>query len=276
MNTLRLALSLCLALVLSLSLAVPPAAPAWAADEDGGGDRDTIFQYSTIDALLTGHYDGTMTIGELMEHGDIGIGTFNHLNGEMVMLEGVVYQVKVTGEARVVPEGTRSPFAVVTHFEPDRKAAVPEGLDLDGLKTFLDGLVGNPNHFHAIRIDGVFARMSVRSVPAQKPPYRPLSEVVREQAVFEHENVEGSVVGFRLPTFMGGLNVPGYHLHFVTRDRTQGGHVLGLATTAGAVGVDEASGFAMQLPQDAGFGALDLTRERGTDLYKVESKGNRP
>lgn len=45
-----------------------------------------LFQYSTLEALLGGVYDGEVTVGELLTHGDFGLGTFNSLDGEMIIL----------------------------------------------------------------------------------------------------------------------------------------------------------------------------------------------
>lgn len=137
--------------------------------------RDVLFQVSTLDALLAGIYDGEMTYGELEEHGGFGLGTFNQLDGEMVALDGEFYQVKEDGAAYPVPDSARTPFAVVTFFEPDQELSVTGPVDYEGLKRELDDSLPTKNIFYALRIEGEFDYLKVRSVPKQTKPYKPLS-----------------------------------------------------------------------------------------------------
>lgn len=233
---------------------------------------DSLFQYSTINGLLNGFYDGDLTFATLSANGDMGLGTFNHLDGEMVALDGRFYQVKMDGTAYPVSVDQKTPFAVVTHFDVDLGAVLPSDLDYSGLQQELTRLLSNRNHFYGFRIPGRFAKLTVRSVPAQSPPYRPLAEVVREQAMFQYEDVEGTLVGFYTPDYMKGLNVPGYHFHFLSKDRTRGGHVLALQTGTGKIEIDEMSEIMMSLPHSQAFAHLELARDQGKELEKVEKK----
>lgn len=252
-----------LVLVLIAALLAPPPAAA-------GGREDTVFQYSTINALLNGLYDGDMSFSELARHGDFGIGTFNALDGEMLALDGGFFQIRSDGSVHAVPGNAATPFSVVTFFEADTRAALPAGLGLEELLRVLDGLVASANQFQAVRIDGRFSSVKVRSVPAQVPPYPPLAQVVGKQSVFEFQDIEGTLAGFRTPAFVAGLNVPGWHFHFLDRERKRGGHVLALTTGEGKIGIDEMSAFAMVLPRTRDFAATDLTGERKAELYRVE------
>ncbi len=235
------------------------------------GERpDTLFQYSTINALLHGLYDGDMTFAELARHGDVGLGTLNRLDGELVMLEGTFYQVRTDGRAYPVAPGMATPFAVVTFFDADKTLPLPGGLSYKDLRALLEGAVANANHFQAFRIDGLFRSMKVRSVPAQTRPYRPLAKVVEGQAVFDYRGVKGTLIGFRTPPYVAGLNIPGYHFHFLSEDRSRGGHVLDLVTASGTIEVDEIADFRMALPHLPGFAAADLTGKRERELEKVE------
>jgi len=233
---------------------------------------DNLFQYSTINGLLNGFYDGDLTFATLSANGDLGLGTFNHLDGEMVALDGMFYQVKMDGSAYPVDMAEKTPFAVVTHFDVDQGAVLPGDLEYPALQQELTRLTSNRNHFYAFRIQGRFARLTVRSVPAQSPPYRPLAEVVKEQAMFQYEDVEGTLVGFYTPDYMTGLNVPGYHFHFLNKDRTRGGHVLALHTGAGTIEIDEVSEIMMSLPHSQAFASLELARDQGSELEKVEKQ----
>lgn len=235
----------------------------------GGGNRLT--QTSTIDALLAGVYDGEMSCRELLRHGNFGIGTFDHLDGEMVVLDGMVYQVKVDGKVQRPKPDQKTPFAVIAEFQADSQPEIPVGLDFAALKKELDRLFPNQNQFIAFRLDGAFSRMKVRSVPAQEKPYRPLAEVVKEQKIYQLGAVSGTVVGFRSPPFVKGINVPGYHFHFLDEQRRAGGHILDLETGALVCRVDRLNTFTLILPEDdAALAGLDLGRDRSQALEKVE------
>jgi acetolactate decarboxylase len=235
---------------------------------------DTLMQLSTIDALLAGAYDGTMTLAELRVHGDFGLGTFDQLDGEMAVLDGVAYQIKADGTVHEPPATMKTPFAAVCDFEAEGPAAaVPPGLNYEGFTAFLDGMLTNRNVFVAVRVDGTFRRVHARSVPAQKPPYPLLAVVTKTQPEFHMENARGTLLGFRCPDFVKGIGVPGYHLHFLSDDRTQGGHVLDFAIEAGESRIDICRRFLLVLPGDeSGIGSLNLSIDRGAELERVETK----
>jgi acetolactate decarboxylase len=216
-----------------------------------------------------------MTVGGLARHGDHGLGTVNGLDGELVIVDGASYQVRADGVVRRLEGSERTPFAVVARFEADREVSLPASLDMRGLEHFLDSEIGNPNFFQAIRIEGAFPSLALRSVPRQTPPYRPLADVVKEEQVtFELKDARGTLIGFRSPDYASGITVPGYHFHFISDDRRHGGHLLGLTTAAGTIRIDEMAAFEVELPRDAAFGALDLSGGGDAALDAVE-KGRR-
>jgi acetolactate decarboxylase len=186
-----------------------------------------LFQASTIGALLEGAYDGDLSFAELAEHGDLGLGTLNGLDGEMIAIDGRFYRADVDGAVGEVEAAKRTPFAVVTRFEPGIEAKVEGPLEHEQVLARLDELIPDGSASCAIRIDGRFDLVRARSVPRQVPPYRPLTEVVAEQHVFELADVAGTMFGFRFPAYVEGIEVSGYHLHFISDDRSRGGHVLG-------------------------------------------------
>lgn len=232
--------------------------------------KDTLMQVSTIDALLAGAYDGQMTVGELKEHGDLGLGTFNALEGEMIVLDGKVYQARADGAVYEMPDDTTTPFAAVVNFDTDQAALLSGPLSDEVLQKQIDKLAPNKNLFLAVRVDGTFPTMKVRSVPKQSKPYPPLAEVVKQQAVFEYTNVTGTVLGFRCPSFVKGINVPDYHLHFISKDRTLGGHVLDLTLENAALQLDACNEFMLVLTDHEDFSGLDLSKDRSQELEKVE------
>ena len=245
-------------LILSLCAVLPAGCTQEEGREENGADRETLYQASTLGALKDGVYDGDVSYAELGEHGDAGLGTFEGLDGEMIALDGTFYQIKTDGKAYVVDGSAIAPFAMVTFFDADLAAQPGEGLDYEGLQAFIDGMLPSRNVFYAIEVTGRFENVQARSVPAQEKPYPPLSDAIAEQTVFELENVEGTMVGFWCPAYVGDINAPGYHLHFITADRSAGGHVLDLRLGEVTVSIDETPGFLMQLPGTGEFLEADL------------------
>lgn len=232
--------------------------------------EDTLYQYSTIDALMLGLYDGGVTMENLTARGDFGIGTFDRLDGEMIVLDGTVYQARADGTvSRAAPANT-SPFAVVAHFDTDRSNQLARLDNLSSLTTTIDSFLPGKNHFSLIRIDGTFRTVKVRSVPAQQMPYPKLDDAVKEQKVYTLSNVSGTVVGVWSPAFVQGINVPGYHLHFISADRKSGGHLLDIATDQATLSLDEISGLTMELPTRGDFLTADLSGDQSAALGVVE------
>lgn len=237
--------------------------------------NDVIFQSSTINALLKGIYDGDVSFGELKRRGDFGIGTFNALDGEMVGLDGTFYQIKADGVAYPVEDSMKTPFAVVTFFDPDETVMLDTADNYKQLETYLDSLLPSQNIFYAIKIEGEFKYIKTRSVPGQQKPYPALVEVVKEQSIFEFHNIEGTIVGFRSPDYVQGINVPGYHMHFITRDRRAGGHLLECRMQDVKVEIDNTNNFFMALPRGGEFYSADLAQEKKKELETVEKGTSR-
>jgi len=159
-------------------------------------NKDILFQTSTINTLFEGVYDGNMTYNELKKHGDIGIGTFNGLDGEMIGLDGKFYQIKADGMAYPVDDSMRTPFAIVTFFEIDSSVLLDESLNYTQFEQYLDDLLPIEDIIYAFKIDGVFEYIETRSVPKQNEPYPPFDEVVKNQVIFEFHDITGTIVGF--------------------------------------------------------------------------------
>lgn len=232
--------------------------------------RDTLTQISTIDALMTGIYDGETTLETLKKSGDFGLGTFNGLDGEMVFLDGVVYRITSQGTIEIPDLATKTPFAAVTWFDADRTVPLEAGLEYRDFVTKIDKILPTHNTFYAIKITGTFRSIKTRSVPPQQKPYKMLSEVVKTQPVFDLKDVQGTIVGFRCPPYVKGINVPGYHLHFLSADRKTGGHVLDFTVEKATVEIDDKGEFTMVLPADKAFYGADLSTDREKDLKAVE------
>ena len=233
--------------------------------------REILFQTSTIGALMEGVYDGDLTFAQLKRRGDFGIGTLNGLDREVIGFDGDFYQIDASGQVRRIPNSAQTPFAVVTFFEPDKVLSLPRRTDYGGLQLFLDTVLPSRNLMYAIKVEGSFRYVKTRSVPRQTKPYPRLAEVIKQQPTFEFRNVRGILVGFWLPGYMDGVNVPGYHLHFLTEDRTGGGHLLECQLRRGQVEIDYTPAFFMALPTQGDFYAADLGEDKQTELEELEN-----
>lgn len=217
------------------------------AAEPAAQGSDTLYQVATYDALSTGEYDGLVTIGWLKERGDLGMGTFDGLDGEMVMVDGIVYQVTSTGAVSVAPDASMAPFADVTTFDRDIVQDLASIPSMAALQSALDKLIVRKDAFYAIRVDGLFQHVKVRSVPKQTKPYPELSEALKGQTYFEYENITGTAAGFWSPDYVGGVILPGYHLHFISADRSKAGHLLEASIANAQAGLDETRSLNMVL-----------------------------
>lgn len=235
-----------------------------------GLEQGLVYQVSTIDALLQGLYDGFVTVGELKAYGDFGIGTFHGLEGEMVFLGGEMYQVRDDGSVHEVPHDTTVPFATVLFFQPQKKLTLGQVDSFLELEEKLDTLRDSNNYVYAFKLEGDFSYVKTRSVPRQEQPYPPLVEIAALQPTFEFEDVQGTLVGFWCPGYLQGINVPGYHLHFITGDRQGGGHLLECRLLQGEATVSSSQVFKMVLPDSEDFRHLDLAGDLQEELEKVE------
>jgi acetolactate decarboxylase len=218
------------------------------ADLHAGREPHVLFQASTIGALLDGSFEGDVTFAELAEQGNLGLGTVNHLDGEMIALDGRFYRADVDGRLHELPGSERTPFAVVVRFRPGIEFELEGSIDHDRLLAEIDRRIPADAASCAVRVDGRFELVRARSVPRQEPPYRPLPEVVAEQKVFELASVDGTMLGFRFPAYAEGIEVSGWHLHFVTENHSRGGHVLDSRLETGHVALDPSGELHVEVP----------------------------
>jgi acetolactate decarboxylase len=232
----------------------------------------TLYQTSTMAALVDGIYDGSMTIAELLEHGDFGVGTFNHLDGEMVVNEGVCFHLFSSGEARVAEPDDLTPFAAVTVFEADTTFDVDRPTSKSTLLAQIDKRLSSENLFHGIRVRGYFSTVASRTAARQVAPYLPLPEATATQAERTFTDTAGVLVGFRTPDYEQGISVAGYHLHFLNDEHTGGGHAFDFVLDRGLVEISTVSELRLSLPTSGPFLDADLTSE-GLDAGIRTSEG---
>lgn len=210
-------------------------------------DRDTLYQVSALDLLSNGSYDGIVTANEVRSHGDIGLGTFDGLNGEMVELDGIIYQVTSDGAVHVVNGSATIPFTEVTYFDADNNVSLTGQYNFTALTAALDEKLSSKNEFYVIRIHGTFPYLKLRAPPLQQKPYPVLSEALKNQSVFEKYDVTGTIVCIYTPAYAKGMGSPGYHFHFISDDHTIGGHMLDLTANNVTATLDETPRFSMTM-----------------------------
>ncbi len=232
--------------------------------------ENRIYLSAPVNAIAEGLLEQNVPLAEIKQHGDFGLGTFNDLDGEMVLLDGVVYQITGDGRVAVIKdEQTLTPFACVIPYRPISHDELNQELAYDAFLDWLVRLLPSPNLFYALRIEGKFASIRARSVPKQEN-YRRLAEVAREQTLFQFDDVSGTLVGFYTPTFMSSLSVPGLHLHFLSADFRSGGHLLECRPTRIQVGVQFISRVELALPLNLDYLTWDFRRDIRQDLNRAE------
>ena len=210
-------------------------------------DQDLLFQLSAFNTFTNGSYAGTMTYSNLSKQGDFGIGTFDGLDGEMIALDGIFYQIPSDGIPKEVQPMQTSPYATVTFFEADQTFRTSD-LNYTQLQTFLDNKLIVKNAIYAIKISGTFTYAQTRSPQKQVEPYPKINDALKTQSVFPLNNVSASAVGFWFPSNMDGVDYAGYHFHLITDDHTAGGHLLDCIVGNIRIEVDQINRYQLFLP----------------------------
>ena len=234
---------------------------------------DSMYQVSLMQAFMHGEYNGVITVGDFKTHVDIGLGTFEGVNGEMIVLDGVVYQAAADGSINVMPDNETIPFATITKFDEDGNITNITAKNFDDLTSQLDKAIEKygTNNMYVIKIKGYFSNITVRSVEKQEKPYKEFTEVAKvDQKVFNHTNQTGTVVAIYFPEYMNELNMHGWHLHFLSDNKTTGGHVLGFNNFRGSGQIDEIHEFSMILPTDDTFVKMNFTEDMTNKISSVE------
>jgi acetolactate decarboxylase len=234
-------------------------------------EHHTLYQVSTATALVEGIYQGAVQVGTLRKHGDLGLGTFESLDGEMVVVDGRFFQVRADGSVRECNDNDLSPFAVVTWFRPDAAVTLAECQTLSDLTARFDGLRHSENVFFALRVDGHFDYVHTRAMCRTEEGV-PLIRAAAVQPEFEFHDVTGTLVGFWTPEYARTLNVPGYHLHFLSADRKSGGHLLDCRGSNLRLEIQQEGEFHLALPETADFLKADLRGDPAADLLQAEGK----
>lgn len=239
-------------------------------------DHRTLFQVSTSGAIVEGLYDGCVSIGELRSHGDFGLGTFEGLDGEMVMLDGRCYRARGENDVTEPDPVELTPFAVVTNFVADRRVSLGTVTSVADLEQQLDPHRLGDNLFVAIRIDGTFDALRLRAA-CRTDGSVPLLEATANQREWTLEGATGTLVGFWSPVYARSIAVAGYHLHFLSDDHTSAGHVLDVSShTTLEVALHDVHDLRVALPETAEFVRADLSADPTAALDVAEHSRTPP
>jgi acetolactate decarboxylase len=231
----------------------------------------TLYQVSTATALVEGIYQGAIRVGELKQHGNFGLGTFEDLDGEMVIVDGHVFQVRSDGSVHEVADDVVSPFAAITDFPATPLTILADCPDLAHLTAKFDSLRTSDNMFYAIRVDAEFEFVHTRAMRRTKEGV-PLLQAAAVQPEFRFQKIRGTLAGFWTPDYAKTLNVPGYHLHFISDDRSHGGHLLQCRGANLRLQIQLEGEYRIVLPQTNDFLKANLRRDPSKALAQAEGE----
>ena len=238
------------------------------------GEQNRMYQVSTLQALALGYTKTVISVSELLQNGDTGLGTFEDVNGEMIIMDGHCYQARWDGAVSEANPNAGVPFSAVARLLGERQFEMSEKQDIESIRTELTQRIEEHfglNSMHVVRIDGEFEKVDARSEEPYRSHHITLKEVLdKKQTSFVFENIRGSLVGVYFPDHMDGINMPGWHLHFLSEDRTKGGHVFNVVMKKGTVRLDKISRIEIDLPKAAAFDTYSLKQASEEEIKKVE------
>ncbi len=236
-------------------------------------DRECLSQVNLLQSLAQGYLGGSFTVKDLRALGDTGIGTFKGVNGEMIVLDGTVYQALGSGKVVVADDAEIVPFSNVTFFEKDISLNLSDVADKAALENILTQTVreNGENSFYMVKLHACFSHILFRSEYGSSEPFPTLVEALKgKQTEFIEKDITGTIVGLYCPPYMGGLNSTGWHFHFLSDDKKKGGHVLEVSVKDGEAQLDKTNKFSMILQDDAVFQKMNLARDMSEDIRSAE------
>ena len=235
-----------------------------------------MYQVSTLQALLLGYFRSVISVSELLKHGNIGLGTFTGVDGEMIVLDGSCYRATENGDV-VEAEGDRGvPFSTVCTMEESKPIEFDTMDNIDNLKTALNNIIDSHfglNSMHMARIDGEFELVDARSESGYESVHVELKTVLgKTQKAFKFEKIKGTLVCVYFPDYMDGINAAGWHLHFISEDRKHGGHVFDIVMKSGKGLISKINSIELKLPDEPIFDTFSL-KQASKDAVKAVEQG---
>jgi len=216
-----------------------------------------IQQFSFVDALVAGLFDGAFDASVISATGTLGVGCGDALDGELVLIDGDLFVCRADGVSKVSPTD-RIPFAEVVDFQPTFTRVLDGPVTEAAFEELVDGLVPSHNLFYAIRLDGTFDSLTVREAVRQQKPFRGLAEAVGDQHESTSGPTEGTLLGFKGPDVFQGLSVADYHLHYLASDRSLGGHAMDFVLREGTLSIEAYANFTVRLPEIESYLTAEL------------------
>lgn len=239
------------------------------------GKNNTLFTAGHAGAFIGGLYDGYYTYKNLKQHGNFGLGAPDKLDGELLILDNQIYQTQSSGKTFKINDTGITPFAVVNFFKADTVVQITAPMGKDKLYAYLDSVLPRQNGIYAIHIKGDFSTLKTRAFPPVKSkPYQPLATMIPLQHFFTFNTVKGDLVGYRIPAYMEGANISGYHFHFLLADKQGGGHLIDLLTGNITIEIDYLDSFTVNLPETKDFYNFDFKKDRRDEVKRVENGKN--
>lgn len=233
---------------------------------------NNLYSAGYASAFIGGLYDGYFPYRQIKAHGDFGLGAIDKMDGELTVLHGNIYQTQFTGKTRLVKDEQKTPYAVVCFFHATKVIHVDATLDKASLYKYLDSLLSDQNGMYAIHIKGNFSYIKTRAFPpVSKKPYLSLADMLDKQHFFEFNNIKGDLVGYRLPSFMEGAHISGYHFHFLSDKKDAGGHIIDLKTDGITIEIDKLDSYTVDIPQNTDFAHFDFKKDRKEEIKSVEN-----
>ena len=236
--------------------------------------QNKMYQVSTLQALALGYSKAVINVEELLQEGDTGLGTFEDVNGEMIVMDGHCFRADQNGNITTVSSNTGVPFAAVAKLYGDQQFTLRNMPDITSVRAELTRKIEERfglNSMHVVRIDGVFEKVDARSEAPYRSHHITLKEVLGQtQKAFLFENIRGSLVGVYFPDYMDGINLPGWHLHFLAEDRSKGGHVFDVSILDGNAKVDRITSISIDFPKEAAFDTYSLKQDLQDEIKSVE------
>ncbi len=236
--------------------------------------ENKLFQVGTLNSLMMGDYHGSVTVKDLLKEGNIGIGTYDGLDGEAIILNGHAYDGRADGKVYEMNEKDTLPFSTVSHFDESVEENILSFSSIEEFKSKMEAYLPSHNFLYMIKMEGVF-HVRVRSCFKQKEPYEPLYKVACDQREFEYENLDGYVIGVYCPNYVEGMNLPGWHIHFLSKDFSKGGHILKVDGNNIKFKINQLNGWNVYLPHTEGFSNWDLTEDLKEKTKAVEGSSKK-
>jgi acetolactate decarboxylase len=235
---------------------------------------NNLYSAGHAGAFVGGLYDAFYPYKQLEQHGDFGLGAPANLDGELVMLNGKYYQTRSNGVTTLLADTGQTPYATACFFKADRIFKPGRPLSKAALFKYLDSVLNNVNGMYAIHISGSFRHVKTRAFPpVTRKPYIPIAAMLNRQRFFEFNDIKGDFIGFKLPEFMEGPAISGYHFHFLSAGKDKGGHVVNFITDDISIEIETLTSFTLDVPQTADFKNYNFKKDNSADIKSVENGG---